>query len=66
MKYVCLDKVMISGGGAPEIEMSLLLVEYAKTFTGMESYCIRGYTEALEVMPHMLTANAGLSHIRIV
>ena len=57
---------MISGGGAPEIEMSLLLVEYAKTFTGMESYCIRGYTEALEVMPHMLTANAGLSHIRIV
>ena len=41
---------MISRGGAPEIEMSLLLAEYPKTFTGMESYCIREYNEALEMM----------------
>ena len=28
---------MISGGGAPEIEMSLRQAEYMKTITGMES-----------------------------
>ena len=56
---------MISGGGAPEIEISLRLAEYAKTLTGMESYCIRGYAEALEVIPYTLAENAGLSPIRI-
>ena len=28
---------MISGGGTPEIEMSLRLADYTKTLTGMES-----------------------------
>ena len=38
---------MISRGGAPEIEISLRLAEYSKTFTGVESYCFREYNEAL-------------------
>ena len=41
---------MVSRGGGLEIEMSLLLAEYAKTFTGMESYCIREYNESVEMM----------------
>lgn len=64
----CLVKkrAIISGGGAPEIEVSLRLAEYAKKLTGMESYCIRGYAEALEVIPYTLAENAGLSPISVV
>ena len=32
----------------------------------MESYCIRGYAEALEVIPYTLAENAGLSPISVV
>ena len=61
-----MGRAIISGGGAPEIEISLRLAEYAKTLTGMESYCIRGYAEALEVIPYTLAENAGLSTISVV
>ena len=32
----------------------------------MESYCIRGYTEALEVISYTLAENTGLSPISVV
>ena len=38
---------MISRGGAPEIEISLRLAEYAKIFSEMKSCCIRECNEAL-------------------
>ena len=66
MSSCCLGRAIISGGGAPEIEVSLRLAEYAKKLTGMESYCIRGYAEALEVIPYTLAENAGLSPISVV
>lgn len=42
-------KFLIAGGGAPEIEVSRQLGAWAKTLQGMESYCVRGYAEAMEV-----------------
>eukprot|EP00854_Cymbomonas_tetramitiformis_P009557 gene9557-11321_t len=57
---------LIPGGGAPEMEMSRLLLEYAKTLTGMDSYCVRAFAEALEVIPFTLAENAGLNPIAIV
>jgi hypothetical protein len=33
---------------------------------GMESYCVRSYAEALEVVPYTLAENAGLNPIQIV
>lgn len=57
---------MIAGGGAPEIEMSLRLMEYANEQTGMDSYCIRAFAEALEVIPLTLAENAGLNPIAVV
>jgi len=60
------SKYLIAGGGAPEIELSLRLTEYANTLGGMEAYCVRAYAEALEVVPYTLSENAGLDPIAIV
>lgn len=59
-------KALIAGGGAPEIEISLRLAQYAQTLTGMEAYCIRAFAEALEVIPYTLAENAGLNPISTV
>jgi len=59
-------RFLIAGGGAPEIEMSLQLGNYAKTVTGIESYCFRAFAEALEIIPYTLAENAGLNPISIV
>jgi len=60
------SKYVVPGGGAPEIELSLRLAEFANVTLGIESYCIRAYAEALEVIPYTLAENAGLSPISIV
>jgi len=59
-------RFMIAGGGAPEIEMSMQLAAWAKELQGMESYCIKEFAEALEVIPYTLAENAGLNPISIV
>lgn len=59
-------RFLIAGGGAPEMELSYQLSQWAKTLTGMESYCVRGFAEALEVVPYTLAENAGLNPIENV
>jgi len=64
----CLVKkrALIAGGGAPEIELALRLMEFSHTLTGMEQYCFRAFAEALEVIPFTLSENAGLNPISTV
>eukprot|EP00842_Homolaphlyctis_polyrhiza_P001836 jgi/Hompol1/2653/HPOL_002997-RA len=64
----CLVKkrALIAGGGAPEIEVSQKLMNYAKSLKGMEAYCFHAFAEALEVIPTTLAENAGLNPISIV
>jgi len=59
-------RFLISGGGAPEVEAALRLKEYALGMTGMDSYCIKAFAEALEVIPYTLAENAGMKPIDIV
>ncbi|XP_057487538.1 T-complex protein 1 subunit delta [Actinidia eriantha] len=59
-------RFLIAGGGAPEIELSRQLGAWAKVLHGMESYCVRSFAEALEVIPYTLAENAGLNPIAIV
>ncbi|RIA91986.1 T-complex protein 1 subunit delta [Glomus cerebriforme] len=59
-------KALIAGGGAPEIEVSQRLSEYAKTLRGMEAHCFEAFANALEVIPITLAENAGLNPINIV
>ncbi|KAK9105838.1 hypothetical protein Scep_022682 [Stephania cephalantha] len=58
--------VLDCGWGAPEIELSRQLGAWAKVLQGMESYCVRSFAEALEVIPYTLAENAGLNPITIV
>jgi T-complex protein 1 subunit delta len=59
-------RFMIAGGGAPEAECALRLTEWAKTLTGVQSYCVRAFAEALEIIPYTLAENAGINPIRLV
>ncbi|KMZ56697.1 T-complex protein 1 subunit delta [Zostera marina] len=59
-------RFLIAGGGAPEIELSRNLGNWAKELQGMESYCIKEFAEAFEVIPYTLSENAGLNPIAIV
>mmetsp|Transcript_10558 Transcript_10558/g.28087 ORF Transcript_10558/g.28087 Transcript_10558/m.28087 type:complete len:539 (+) Transcript_10558:1460-3076(+) len=57
---------LIAGGSAPEIEVAVQLAQYSKTLAGMQSYCVRAFGDALEVVPYTLSENAGLFPVEIV
>ncbi|CAF1094070.1 unnamed protein product [Rotaria sp. Silwood1] len=60
------ERALITGGAAPEIELSVRLFEYAQSLSGVDQYCIRAFAEALEVIPYTLAENAGLNPIATV
>jgi len=64
----CLVKkrFLIAGGGAPEIEVSRELMQYAHTLTGPDAYCFKAFAEAMEIIPYTLSENAGLNPIGTV
>jgi len=57
------DKKVVAGGGAPEIELSLRLREYASTVGGRAQLAIEAFASALEIIPRTLAENAGLDPI---
>jgi len=64
----CLVKkrFIIAGGGSPETELSLNLMEVANGLVGADAYCFKAFAEALEVIPYTLAENAGLNPIATV
>ena len=59
-------RALVAGGGAPETEASVKLMNYAKKLTGKEAYCFKEFAQALEIIPYTLAENAGLSPIAVV
>lgn len=59
-------RFLVTGGASPEVEVSYQLSKWSKMLQGMESYCVRAFAEALEVVPYTLAENAGLNPIQIV
>lgn len=59
-------RALIPGGGAPEMELSHQLSEWAKSLSGMDQLCVNRFAEALEVIPYTLSENAGLTPIKMV
>ena len=57
------DKKMVAGGGAPEIELSLRLREYAASVGGRAQLAIEAFANAMEIIPRTLAENAGLDPI---
>ncbi|VDK43639.1 unnamed protein product [Anisakis simplex] len=64
----CLVKkrLLISGGGAPEMEVAVQLRNLAQSKLGAEQYCWKGFADAMELIPYTLAENAGLSPIKTV
>lgn len=60
------NRFLLSGGGAPEMEISRQLQERGKAIGGMDAYVFRAFAEAVEVVPYTLAENAGLNPISIV
>ncbi|KAG9390552.1 Chaperonin Cpn60/TCP-1 [Carpediemonas membranifera] len=59
-------KKQLPGGGAAEIELAMRLDEYAQTLSGLESYVVKAYANAFELIPYTLAENAGLNPIATV
>ncbi len=66
LSAIHISRALIAGGGAPETELSINLAQYANTLSGMDSYCVRAFSEAMEVVPYTLAENAGLNPIATV
>jgi T-complex protein 1 subunit delta len=60
------EKALIAGGGAPEIEVSRILMKEANKLSGVEQFVYQEFAQALEVIPTTLAENAGLNPINIV
>lgn len=66
VRQVVHDKKVIAGGGAPEIEISLKLSEFAKGQPSKIQLAIDKFAKAMEIIPRTLAENAGLDPIDII
>ncbi|WP_300607179.1 thermosome subunit alpha [Methanohalophilus sp.] len=57
------DGNVVAGGGAPEVELSLRLNEYAASLKGRQQLAVSKFAEALETIPETLAENSGLDPI---
>ncbi|WP_265112495.1 thermosome subunit alpha [Halosolutus halophilus] len=57
------DGKVVAGGGAPEVNLSLALRDYADSVGGREQLAVEAFADALEVIPRTLAENAGLDPI---
>jgi thermosome len=60
------DGQVLAGGGAPEMELSLRLREYAAGESGRVQLAIESFAKALETVPRSIAENSGLDPIDAV
>ncbi len=60
------DGKVVAGGGAPEIELSLRLKQWAPTLGGREQLAAEAFANALEIIPKTLAENAGIDPIDVL
>jgi len=66
VKDVVEDGRMVAGGGAPEVELSLRLRDYAVTQGGRRQLAIEAFASAFEVIPRTLAENSGLDPVNMI
>lgn len=57
---------LVPGGASVEMEVAQKLHAYSREVFGTDSYCLRAYAEALEIIPYTLAENAGMDPITFV
>ncbi len=60
------DGKVVAGAGAPEIELSLRLKEWAPSLGGREQLAAEAFAAALEIIPKTRAENAGLDPIDVL
>ncbi len=66
VRDVIKEQKIVAGGGAPEMEAAKAVRKLAVTFAGKEQLAAMAYAEALEIVPEVLSENAGLNPIDIL
>jgi thermosome len=66
IRNVVEDGRVVSGGGAPEIQVAIQLHEYAESLPGREQLAVIAFADAMEIIPKTLAENAGLDPIDII
>jgi thermosome len=57
---------VVTGGGAPEIELAKRLREYAEGIGGREQLAINAFADSLEIIPRTLAESAGADAIDVL
>jgi thermosome len=63
VRDVVQEPKVVAGGGAPEVEVSRAVRDYAVTLPGREQLALEAFAEAFEIIPMTLAENAGLDPI---
>jgi thermosome len=66
VRDIVLNPSVVAGGGAPELEVSSRVRNWAESLSGKEQLAALAFAEALEVIPTTLAENAGLDPIDIL
>jgi len=66
VRDVVQEPKIVAGGGAPEMEIARALRGYAETLPGREQLAVRGFGEAMEIVPLTLGENAGLDPVDLL
>lgn len=59
IKVLCRDQRLVPGAGATEIHLAHKITEFAKTQPGLDQYAIERFGQALEILPRIISENAG-------
>ncbi len=60
------DPFALAGAGAVEIELSKLLMDYAKSISTRESIAVEAFSKSLEEIPFVLAENSGIEPMDIL
>ncbi len=60
------NKKIVAGAGAPEIEVTRGLHQFANTLSGREQLAVQAFANAMEIIPRTLAENAGLDPIDVL
>ncbi|MFH1126232.1 MAG: thermosome subunit alpha [Candidatus Altiarchaeota archaeon] len=55
--------MVVSGGGAPEIELARQLRQYAESVGGREQLAVNAFADSVEIIPRTLAESAGMDAI---
>lgn len=59
IKAMCVDGRFVAGAGAAEIALARQIRSFGDSSPGLDQYAIKGFAEALEVVPRTLAENSG-------